>query len=115
MTKSGMFKFSIFLLVSIVVNLYLYSEKTKYQNAWLEQFITTSEVERLLVASLGDNSFEHIKQTSISLYGEKQVKVVSLDSELMKQGADTVGLMVNRTLLLFKDDHYYGSKANLPN
>lgn len=105
----------IFLSVSLLANAYLYMEMSNFKEAWLTQFIATSEVESILKASSTDLSFDSIKQISISVFGKESVHIVNLENEFTEYGSDRLALGVNKTLLIFKDGLYHGSKANLPN
>lgn len=105
----------VFLAASILANAYLYSEMGNFKEAWLNQFITTSEVESILKASSADLSFENIKKISISAFGKESVHIVNLGNKFTEYGSDRQALGVNDTLLFFKDGLYHGSKANLPN
>ena len=104
-----------FLAISLLANAYLYSEMSNFKEAWLNQFIATSEIESILKASSADLSFENIKLVSISAFGQESVHIVNLGNKFTEYGSDRVALGVNDTLLFFKDGIYHGSKANLPN
>ena len=105
----------VLLALSLLANAYLYSEMSNFKEAWLNQFITTSEVESILKASSADLSFKNIKQVSTSAFGKENVHVVNLGNKFTEYGSDRQALGVNDTLLFFKDRLYHGSKANLPN
>lgn len=105
---------SLLFLVSVGLNLYLYTEVQRYEDAWVEQIITTSEIEAILSASEADTSFEGIKRLAIARFGSEAVRVVEVSDIHIDWGSDRDGLKVNETLLLFKEGVYHGSKANLP-
>jgi hypothetical protein len=50
---------------SLLGNAYLFSIVLKWQDAWLEQLLTTSEIEDLYRRSSADTSFEAIKALAI--------------------------------------------------
>jgi hypothetical protein len=103
------------LFISAAINIYLYVEKDHWKEAWLNQFITTSEVENILKLAAEDASIENIKEIAIGEFGEESVHFVDLQGKFNEFGSDNIALGVNETLLLFKGGVYYGSKANLPN
>ena len=105
---------SLLFLVSAGLNLYLYAEAKRYEEAWVEQMITTSEIEAILRDSEADTSFEGIKRLAIDRFGSEAVRTVEVSDIHIKWGSDRTGLKVNESLLLFKDGVYHGSKANLP-
>jgi len=105
---------SLLFLVSAGLNLYLYTEVKRYEEAWVEQIITTSEIEAILRNSGADTSFEGIKRLAIGRFGSEAVRAVEVSDIHIKWGSDRNGLKVNESLLLFKDGVYHGSKANLP-
>ncbi|MFL1465098.1 hypothetical protein [Marinobacter sp. HN1S83] len=105
---------SLLFLVSAGLNLYLYTEVKRYEEAWVEQIITTSEIEAILRNSGADTSFESIKRLAIDRFGSEAVRAVEVSDSHIKWGSDRNGLKVNESLLLFKDGVYHGSKANLP-
>jgi hypothetical protein len=103
------------LLVSGALNIYLYIEKTEWEQAWLNQFIATSEIESILKQAANDTTIGNIKSIAVRQFGENNVRVVELKGKLPEYGSGYIALGVNDTLLLFKDGIYHGSKANLPN
>jgi len=105
---------SFLFLVSVGVNVYLYSEVQRYEEAWVEQIVTTSEVEAILKESETDTSFEGVERLAIARFGSDSVRVVEVPNVHIDWGSDRKGLKVNETLLLFKNGVYYGSKANHP-
>ena len=102
----------IVLLISVSLNIYFYQEYKKYQDRWLNQFITTSEIESLLKHSGIDTSFNNIYQIAESLYGDS-VKEVTVSEPVTNWGADVRAIGVNDSLLLFKDGLYWGSRSGL--
>ena len=105
---------SLLFLVSAGLNLYFYTEAKRYEEAWVEQMITTSEIEAILRDSGTDTSFEGIKRLAIDRFGSEAVRSVEVSDVHIEWGSDRTGLKVNESLLLFKDGIYHGSKANLP-
>lgn len=114
MNRNLIFVLSLVFLVSVGLNVYLYTEVQRYEEAWVEQIITTSEVEGILRESEADTSFESIKRLAIARFGRDTVRSVKVSDTHTDWGADREGIKVNETLFLFKDGVYYGSKANLP-
>src|SRR5690606_32578540 len=114
MNRNLIFVLSFLFLTSVGLNVYLYAEAQKYEEAWVEQLITTSEVEGILRESEADTSFESIRHLAIARVGSDTVHVVEVSDIHIDWGADREGLKVNETLLLFQDGVYYGSKANVP-
>ncbi len=102
------------LLVSVGVNVYLYTEVQRFEEAWIEQLVATSEVEGILKESRADTSIEGVQRLAIARFGSDSVQMVEVADIHFESGADKKGLQVNETLLLFKDGVFYGSKANLP-
>lgn len=68
----------IFLILSLITNVYLYLEVDRLKDAWLNQFITTSDIEAILKSSTIDLSFENVKYLSISYFGKESVHIVNL-------------------------------------
>src|SRR5690554_4156336 len=114
MSRYLIFVLSVLFLVSVGLNVYFYSEVHRYEKAWVEQIITTSEVEGILRESEADTSLESIKRLAIARFGSDAVRSVEVSDTHTEWGADRKGLKVNETLFLFKNGVYYGSKANLP-
>ncbi len=114
MNRYLIYVLSLVSLVSVGLNIYLCTEVQKYEEAWVEQIITTSEVEEILRESQADTSYESIKRLAIARFGSDTVSSVEVSDAHTDWGADRQGLKVNETLFLFKDGVYYGSKANLP-
>ncbi len=106
---------SAFLMISILTNAYLYKEKRRFEEAWLNQFITTSEIEAIFKKSGADISIKNIERISVEKFGQHSVKVVDLEDNYTEYGSDRIALGVNETLIFFKDGLYYGSKSNLAN
>lgn len=104
----------ILLALSSALNVYLYLRKVHWQEAWLNQFITTAEVESLLKEAGGDTSIEKIRNIAINRFGKSSVYVVDLQGRFQEFDSDNTALGVNDTLILFKNGQYHGSKANLP-
>ena len=102
------------LLVSAGVNVYLYTEVQRFEEAWIEQLVATSEVEGILKESRADTSIEGVQRLAIARFGSGSVQMAEVADIHFKSSADKKGLQVNETLLLFKDGVFYGSKANLP-
>jgi len=87
----------------------------KHKEAWLNQFIATGEIERILVTAAEDTSTKNIERIAASLYGKESVKLIHLGDTFTEFDSDRVAVQVNETVLFFKGGEYHGSKANLPN
>ncbi|MBB5213300.1 hypothetical protein HNQ53_003552 [Microbulbifer hydrolyticus] len=88
---------------------------SSFREAWINQFITTGEIETILKASQGDFSLEALHKVSTEKFGSGNVHIVDLKDKDAEFGSDRVALGVNDTLIFFKDGIYYGSKSNLRN
>ena len=105
---------SILLVLSISLNGYLFVSKYKWKNAWLNQFLSTNEIESILKESNADISFTNIESLAKNRFGSG-VEIVELTESNLHLGLDKKVIKVNETLLFFKNGIYSGSKANLPN
>ena len=103
-----------FLLVSAATNVYLFREAQRWKTAWASQFVTTSEIEGILKASGADVSIAGIKKSAEIRLGANSVQTVDVGKIHAQLGSDSKGLKINRTLILFKNGVYHGSKADLP-
>lgn len=112
MKKATLIILVLLLVISVSLNFFLFSEYSKYQDGWVNQIITTSEIEALLKNSGVDTSFESIFNIAKSQYGES-VKVVTAPESMKSWGADSEAIGVNDSILMFKDGKYWGSKSNL--
>ncbi len=101
------------LVVSLSANGYFISLIFKWQQAWLEQALTTSEIEILLKKSGADITYEGI--TTLLENENYEFKVVSVtEEERMWLPENHKAILVNGTKLIFSDGEYAGSSANLP-
>lgn len=112
MKKAALILLVFLLLISVSLNFFLYSEYSKYQDGWVNQIITTSEIEALLKNSGIDTSFDNIFNIAKSQYGESVI-VVTTPESMKSWGADSRAIGVNDSILMFKDGQYWGSKSNL--
>ena len=103
------------LSISLILNIYLYTEKARWKDAWLNQFITTSEVENIFKQAALDTTLENIKSIATEQCGSEKVRLINMDGEFQEYELDNIALSVNETLLFFKGGIYHGSKAKLPN
>lgn len=105
---------TIALTVSVLANVFLFKLVISWQEAWLEQVLTTTEIERLYRKSEADTTFKVIKEIlTKENIGYEVVPVAP--SDIVWGKGDKKVLLVNGTRLYFNDDQYIGSKANLPN
>lgn len=63
----------------------------KYEEAWIEQIITTSKIEAILKESAADTSFEGIKRVAIARFGRASVRVVQVPKTHRDWGSDREG------------------------
>lgn len=98
------------LSVTIVLNIILYFWGVYWKDAWVNQFVTTSDIERILIKTEGNLSFDHIKSISMSLY-RTSFSEVDATVEQINNGADRRAIRINNTILLFENDFYNGSKS----
>ena len=90
------------LTASLFLNVYLFYSVIQWQDSWLEQFITTSHIEKLYQKSGADISFKSIKElVDKEIGGTTQVE----NKEV---------ILIDGTRLFFKNGQFIGSKANLP-
>ena len=102
------------MILSLCANAYLFLSKNKWHDAWVSQFITTSDIETILKASSSDISFLKFQEIAVknpNLY----MKVIELSEAHLNSGFDKQAIKISETTLLFKNGIYVGSKANLPN
>lgn len=97
------------LVISFLLNVYFYLSASRWEEAWLEQFVTTSEVEDLLKASSPELSYDDVARIL------KGASPVDAGLELLSAGIDKKALKYGGTTFFFKDRAYAGSKADLPN
>ncbi len=102
------------LTVSLLSNAYLLKSVINWQEAWLEQILTTTEVERLYRKSEADTSLEVIKEILTKESVEYELVPV-VPTDIFWGKGDKKVLLVNGTRLYFNEGQYIGSKANLPN
>jgi hypothetical protein len=102
------------LVVSITLNIYLIQTVKKWQEAWLEQKMTTSYVEHLFRTSGADISFEGISRQLESEFGNVKKIETTVPSEVFN-GAYEYSLVYDETEFLFnKEAIYAGSLPKLP-
>jgi hypothetical protein len=101
-------------MASLAFNAYLFNLVIDWQNAWLEQILTTSEIERIYRKSGADITYESIKGIISSENGEFEI-VSSEAANSVWVKPDAEAILVNGTTLFFSDGQFIGSKANLPN
>lgn len=105
---------SILLALSLCVNVYLFWSTTTWQKAWLAQILTTSEIENLFRKSDADISFQSIQEIVQREY-KSTFKVLSKqEAEIEGFGPYENVIVINETKLLFNENRFIGSKANLP-
>ena len=102
-----------FLVFSFTLNVYLYKRKEYFKVALTNQFLATADIEKLLKGMGADLSFQNVRYVAEN---DKflTVKQVTLPNNFPKLGADKTALIINDTLILFKNGIYYGSSANYP-
>jgi hypothetical protein len=103
---------SVAFAISLGANIYLFKLVADWQEAWLEQILTTADIERLYRKSGADVSFSAMKELVGKELGEYKIVPVT-DSNRMFVKADKSAILVDGTKLYFKDGTYIGSKANL--
>tara|TARA_R110001599_G_scaffold352201_1_gene586274 strand:+ start:605 stop:973 length:369 start_codon:yes stop_codon:yes gene_type:complete len=111
--KKGTLLLSAALAVSLFVNTYLFNLVLDWQEAWTEQILTTSHVERLYTKSGADVSFVSVQELVEKELGEYEVIPV-LESDNQGFGSDSNAILIHGSKLFFKDGVYLGSKANVP-
>lgn len=85
-----------------------------WQKAWLEQSLTTSEIERIFRNSGADISFQSIQRIVISEY-KNSFRVLSKNEVKNEPFGPYENIIIaNETKLFFKNNQFVGSKANLP-
>ena len=111
--KKGIVILSFFFCISLFLNVYLFNTVVDWQEAWLKQLITTSDIERLYRKSGADVSFDSIKKLVDNEFDAYQV-VSAVESDNLWAGDDKDAILVYGTKLFFKDGQYIGSKADVP-
>lgn len=101
------------LTVSLAANAYLVYLVVGWQDAWLEQFMTTSNVELLYRKSGADISFESVSGQAEDLFGKYEI-APAVGSDKVWSGVGEKVIIVDGTKLFFKNGQYIGSKADLP-
>lgn len=86
----------------------------RWKLAWGEQFISTDQIEDILIDSGADISFASVHKIAEARYGTG-VEVVEIDPEQQHYGVDKKALSIFGTLLIFREGQFAGSRANLPN
>jgi hypothetical protein len=102
------------LALSLTSNVYLFLTTMTWQKAWLEQSLTTSEIERIFRKSGADISFQSIQRIVSSEY--KGSFMVLSKNEVKNEpfGPYENIIIANETRLFFNNNEFVGSKANLP-
>ena len=106
--------FGSLLILSLCTNVFLFISKNKWHEAWVNQFITTSDIENILKTTNEDMSFAKFQEIALknpNLY----MKVIDISEPYLSDGIDKQGIKISETILLFENGIYVGSKANLPN
>lgn len=101
------------LVISLTANAFLFKRVVDWQEAWAEQILTTSHIERLYKKSGADVSFDSVKLLVEKELGECEI-VPLTDRYNIDAGNDKEVILIHGTRLYFKDGVYIGSKANLP-
>jgi len=102
----------IVLTLSISVNVYLFQSAIDWQEAWLEQMLTTSLVERIYKESGADVSYEAVNKLVENEFRYEVVTLTNENDSWVKEGSAAIS--VDGTILYFTDGKYSGSKADLP-
>jgi type III secretory pathway lipoprotein EscJ len=112
--KNTSYILSLLLLVSVALNIFLYLERSKWEEAWINQTITTSDIEQLLGQSGIDLSYENVKTIAEKRFKD-DVEEIELEIDfIVGMEYDNKALLFNETTLIFVNGQYAGSKANLP-
>jgi hypothetical protein len=98
---------SALLIISLSLNAYFYFRSAKWEEAWLQQFVTTSEVEELLKGASPNLSYDDV---AALLKGASPVEA----GAPLQAGVEKKALKYGGTTFYFKDGVYAGSKADLP-
>ncbi|WP_435103716.1 hypothetical protein [Arhodomonas sp. AD133] len=101
------------LLGSVVANAYLFGRISQWQEAWTQQILATSTVERLYMESEANVSYESVKTIVERKFGDYEALPAQETGDAWLGSHGRV-LVVDGTKLLFKEGRYIGSKANLP-
>lgn len=99
------------LIISISANIYLFMLVVDWQEAWTEQILTTSVIEKLYSKSGADVTFNSVKNLVEKELGEYEI-VPAADNLWVSSDEDAI--LVYGTQLYFKNGIYIGSKAKLP-
>jgi hypothetical protein len=105
----------IFLIVSLLTNVFLFQQVLIWQKSWLEQALTTYDIESLFRKSGADTSFEAIQMVTKLEYSDSYKVVPVLTTESSGVALDQNAIIINNTKLYFKDNVYAGSAATLLN
>lgn len=102
------------LVLSIALNIFLFGSVTMWQEAWLEQKMTTGYIEQLFRASGADVSFDAIAEQIEIEFGEFEVIPNSVPNEIYN-GAHEYSLLYDGTEFLFnQEEEYAGSLPKIP-
>ena len=94
------------LLFSVCLNFILGWQVFTWNNAWTEQFITTAEIENIY--RLAGSKLTYSKALEIAK------KNYESSYEIIEKDENIKIIVVSGTQLMFRDNNYIGSKANLP-
>lgn len=98
------------LLISLAGNVALFLWGNHWKEALVSQFLSTSDIEQIFLATEADVSFENIYSIAKSRFGSG-VEIVQVGEPYTDWGTDGKAIGVNDTLLLFKEGKYHGSKS----
>ncbi len=102
------------LVFSLVGNAYLSILVVKWQDAWLEQILATSVLEKLYKSSEAEISFDVINEIAKREFGDYRVTgVMKSDVDFVRYDPEVIEIEGVR--LFFKGGDYIGSKADVPN
>ena len=103
----------VLLSISVSLNMYLFFDRERVRETWVNQAVTTLEVEIILKEAATDIGFENIRAIAIQIFDKDRVHIIDLEDKSSDFGSDKLALAVNDTLILFKDGLYYFSQTNI--
>ena len=95
------------LVLSLCLNAFLGWQVFVWNTAWAEQFIATSEIENIFKLSGHELTYDKALEIAKNKY-QSSYNVID------KKVEGTRIIEISGTQLIFKDNKYLGSKANLP-
>ncbi|PVY76436.1 hypothetical protein C8D92_105189 [Tamilnaduibacter salinus] len=101
------------LVGSLLGNAFLLDRVSKWQEAWTEQSLTTSVVERLYKQSGADTSYKSVRNVVARELGEYE-ETSAREAGLDWPGPSARVIVIDGTKLIFDNGQYAGSKADLP-